>query len=249
LFGSFSVAKLFMYSGVFLSLSGFLFRDQLPSLQYIQSQLFKEPVQEKTNRAAFDVNAGSIDYKVKPLFDYELYGLVVSKHDSDSWLDYAHRDSNDKLNVADLCVVWGHNLSNGVYQKLKYSSGQWTCFVSSKNMEEWQMFSMENFSNNHLLTNDPMIAKNIRSVRVGDQIYLKGVLSEYEHHHGGYFKRGTSITRTDTGDGACETIFVDSFRIEKAANRIWRNMVWVGLVLFVIGIIRFFLQPVTFTDN
>jgi hypothetical protein len=238
-----------MYSGLLLSLLGGLFGDQLPTLQLIRSQLLNEPVQEKTSRAAFGVSAGGVDYKVKPLFDYELYGLVVSKHDSASWLDYAHRDSNDKLNVADLCVVWGNNISNGIYQKLKYSSGQWTCFVSSKTMEDWEMFSMSHLSNNHLLTNDPLIAKKIRSVRVGDQINLRGVLSEYEHHHGGHFKRGTSITRDDTGDGACETIFIDSFRVVKAANRIWRNMVWVGLVLFVIGVVRFFLQPVTFNDD
>ena len=46
-----------------------------------------------------------VDYRVEPLFSYELYGLVVSyrQHDGESSM---HRWSNDHLNMADVCVVW-----------------------------------------------------------------------------------------------------------------------------------------------
>ena len=61
------------------------------------------------------------------LFDYEITGLVVSKHNADTWWDWVHAASHDHLNVTDLCVVWGDNARSGSYQDMRFSSGQWTC--------------------------------------------------------------------------------------------------------------------------
>ena len=58
---------------------------------------------------------------------------------------------------------------------------------------------------------------------IGDQIYLKGYLSQYSHSNNS-FNRGTSITRTDTGNGACETIYIEEYEILKKANPLWRNL-------------------------
>jgi hypothetical protein len=44
----------------------------------------------------------------------------------------------------------------------------------------------------------------------GDHIRLKGVLAKYANKDSG-FNRGTSITREDTGNGACETIYLNEF--------------------------------------
>ena len=51
-------------------------------------------------------------------------------------------------------------------------------------------------------------------------------------------KRGTSTTRTDTGDGACETIYVRDFRIIREATSYWRISMWTSLAL-VLGTLAF----------
>jgi len=53
---------------------------------------------------------------------------------------------------------------------------------------------------------------------VGDQIYFKGYLAEYAHSNR-TFTRGTSTSRTDTGNGACETVYVEDYQILRQANR------------------------------
>jgi len=68
-----------------------------------------------------------------------------------------------------------------------------------------------------------MLNKAILSAKKGDQIYLKGYLAEYTHSNGS-FRRGTSTTRVDSGNGACETIYLEDFRILKGANLFWRYL-------------------------
>jgi hypothetical protein len=95
-------------------------------------------------------------------------------------------------------------------------------------------------SNNHVLTDDPRLAKKLKNIRIGDQIYLSGHLANYKHSTGGGFSRGTSTVRTDTGNGACETIFVDQVSIVRSAPSAWRYSVWAAalgmLLVLVIGL-------------
>ena len=84
----------------------------------------------------------------------------------------------------------------------------------------------------------------MRSVRVGDQIRFRGYLAEYEHNHNGQpFHRGTSIVRTDTGNSACETVYVQDVEITRRGNGPWRALVWTAWLLLGIGCIAWFRMP------
>ena len=62
----------------------------------------------------------------------------------------------------------------------------------------------------------------IQIFAVGDQIHFEGYLSSYSNASG--FHRGTSTIRTDTGNGACETVYVTEFDISDPAPRGWRKL-------------------------
>ncbi|MFZ6757637.1 hypothetical protein ACO0K9_10545 [Undibacterium sp. Ji50W] len=224
-------------------------RDILPPTSELNSVLLNEPVQTEITQKAFQTTRGGVTYTVQPLYDYDLVGLVVSKHDANAWWDYLHREWNDNLNVVDLCVVWGKNVKTGAYGDLNFSSGQFTCNYGSNSMEAFAAFDETAISNNHLLTDQTRLAKIMQKVRVGDQIHFRGRLSEYSHRHKGMaFKRGTSIVRTDTGNGACETVFVESFEIIKSGGQPWRSLVWVAAIMLVASIVGWFMQPVRFNN-
>ncbi|MFZ6871738.1 hypothetical protein ACO0LF_06650 [Undibacterium sp. Di27W] len=223
-------------------------RDVLPPTTEVSTVLLAEPLQTQITQPAFATTTGGVTYKVQPLYDYDLVGLVVSKHAADTWWDYMHRESNDHLNVMDICVVWGNNVRNGVYQDLSFSSGQFTCNIRAHSAEVYAAFDQTAISNNHLLTDQPALAKIIKNVEIGDQIHFRGRLSEYSHNHGFAFKRGTSIVRTDTGNGACETVFIDSFEILKNGGQPWRKLVWLAAFMLVASILGWFMQPVRFND-
>lgn len=212
-------------------------RHDLPPVADIHPALWQEPRQVPVTRPVQVIERQGITYRVQPLYDYILYGLVVSRHDAKSWLDSAHRFWHDHLNAVDVCVVWGRNLKAGVYDHpdIGYSSGQYTCYVSYAvrpgQEEARRVFQLNAISNNPLLAPSDALAKQLRKVRVGDQIMLQGSLANYTHQHGRQqFSRSTSTTRDDVGDGACETVLVDQVAVLRQGNPGWRFLFALSLL-------------------
>jgi len=214
-------------------------KNRLPPRDRILEQLLQQPQQTKEDvPAPFTVQAKGISYRVTPQFRYELYGLVVSQHRSDSFIDIHHRDWQDYLNLKDICVVWGSNITSGVYRRGKFWNRDFTCMCQFKDELSFRLFSANELSNNHLLSADRAQRRLIKQIRRGDQIFFRGFLSSYEQP-GNSFQRGTSVTRDDTGNGACETVFVTNLLILKRANTGWRILLIlaIGFMIFCVVVL------------
>jgi hypothetical protein len=232
-----------------LLLLGYVKKDQLPPADFYLQQLLTEPQQTATEEQPFQTTANDIVYTIEPKFDYQLNGVVVSFHDSDAFIDiYHHKDWKDFINIRDLCVIWGDNVRSGVYRELDFYNATWTCWVTWPDANVAERFTMRQLSNNHLLANDADLNKTIMTAEPGDQISFKGMLASYSHSNG-QFQRGTSITRDDNGNGACETVFLKEFTIVKKANEGWRmgyTLAKAATALSLAGIlILLFVGPVT----
>jgi hypothetical protein len=191
----------------------------LPPVPEIDRRLAADPVQTPTERPPFEVRKRGVVYHIRPMANYELRGLVVSYHDSDSWIDFYHKLWNDHLNFRDLGVVWGFNALGGVYRDIRFSNSDFTLEFQIDSDEVLNRFRLDQVSNNHLLAGKSEVEETLRKIGKGDQILLRGVLCEYSHQGG---RRGTSLTRTDHGNGACETMYVDSVSILREGNAGWR---------------------------
>lgn len=237
------IGKWLLIFGLILFAGAYWKANELPPPQALQAQLLDEPAQFEVSKAPIRATVGGIDYQIKPLYKYDLYGMVVSKHNADTWWDFLHKEWKDKLNITDLCVVWGENARNGSYRDISFSSGQFTCNFQWSG-DAGEAFDTTAISNNHLLTTDPTLAKRMHDVRVGDQVHFTGYLAEYSHNHGFPFKRGTSTVRTDTGNGACETVYAERFEVLRAGGGRWPTLQWVGIGLLILGLIAWFTLPV-----
>jgi hypothetical protein len=215
-------------------------RNDLPGAIEFQPQIEQEPRQRQITKQALTVPYAGVDYRVEPLFSYELYGLVVSyrQHDGE---DSMHRWSNDHLNVADVCVVWSETALSPTLPRLDFWNGIFTCNVQTRDSMAWANFDMKQLSNNHLISADPFIRDRVAEMRVGDQIRIKGSLVRYGAVGGSL--RGTSTTRDDTGDGACETILVDEFEVVAPGFSRWRGAMYAALVLLVAALAVHFVLP------
>lgn len=196
----------------------------LPAPEQLDPSLRLEPRQTPTDRAPFQVNVEGITYRVEPHYSYALEGLVVSEHVTESWWRPTtfHSRRQDWLNVKDVCVIWGQNARSGSYRQAQFHSGEFTCYVRFPSADSAGSFAPRALSNNHLLVVDPALRRRIRELRRGDQIALRGYLATYSHDRGGGYRRGTSVTRDDTGNGACETIFVTDAELIRPGNPGWR---------------------------
>ena len=178
------------------------------------------PRQAAASLDELSLDIGSYRYTLKPSHRYDLEGVVVSLYDSDSWFDLTHQD--DPGNIRDFCVVWGKNVSSGSYRHVTYQSGEFTCSFSWPRTLD-PPFDVHAASNNHVLPANDAVARTIRSVRRGDQIRLRGHLTDYavqDAEGKRLYTRNTSTSRDDRGGGACEIVYVTELEILKAADRL-----------------------------
>lgn len=220
-------------------LVSFWHRNDLPrDINYVASTL-EEPVQNPTTKAPFNTAFEGVDYRIEPQYDYDLYGMVVSyrHHDGNSRMHFL---AKDHLNMLDVCIVWGDNTQHPDLNNIDFWNGIFTCVVQTRDQQAWDAFDMVQLSNNHLLSVDDAIREQVKDVKVGDQIHVRGYLANYSSAGG---SRGTSTTRLDTGDGACETIFVERFEIVEAASNHWRTTMYVSLLVLGLGLFAHFRRP------
>jgi hypothetical protein len=232
--------KALLIASALLLAVAFWNRNDIPGTLAFHPGLEQEPKQRAITKAPLSVPYAGVDYRVEPLYDYELYGLVVSYrlHDGESSM---HRWSNDHLNMADVCVVWRDTAFSEYLGKLDFWNGIFTCNVQTRDSVAWSHFKMDQLSNNHLISEDPFIRDRVGEVRVGDQIRIRGWLARYGAAGGGL--RGTSTTREDTGDGACETIYVREFEIVERGFSRWRAAMYLSLAVLVVTLLVHFRQP------
>ena len=199
-----------------------LLRDRLETIREIHSDALPEPTQTPlTNVPAFTFSRNGYAYEVEPLFKYVLRGLIVHRLDY-SWFAI---DRSEKAFPLDLCVIWGSNLSNGYYraETIHFSQDCRWCWA------QWHGqfgFRMDELSNNHLLVDNPALERQLQQLRTGDQIKLSGQLvnvkaratSSVGQYDSPVSVWNTSITRTDSGAGACEVIYVENIEVLKPGN-------------------------------
>jgi hypothetical protein len=232
--------KYFMLACAALAIAGFWQRNDLTTTTEFHSGLSSPPKQVKVTAQPSQTWYEDVKYAVQPLYTYELHGLVVSYryHGGNSPI---HRLSNDHLNMMDLCVVWGDTALSPYLRLIQFWSGQFTCNWSWSNRSLADVIHPNQISNNHLLSTDPEMRKAVKKVRVGDQIRLEGYLAQYSNQFGN--TRGTSITREDSGNGACETVWVQEFEILRAGNNPWRNLMWGALLGLALSLVIYYRAP------
>lgn len=234
------LVNILIAASFFWLLVSFWYRNALPgNIDYV-TEIGNEPAQTPTRKEAFDVVYNDVEYRVEPEYEYDLTGMIVSyrHHDNNSRM---HRLANDHLNMLDVCVVWGDNTVGDHLRKLNFWNGIFTCNVQTRDQAAWDAFDMYQLSNNHLISDDEYVRDRVRDIRIGDQIRVRGFLANYSS--AGVGARGTSTTRMDTGDGACETVFVERFEIVQPATSYWRLSMYVSLALFLAGLAIHFRRP------
>jgi len=222
-----------------------IFKFPLPGMDDIYTEIIEtEPVQKEIDGGIIYKEIDNFNYEITSVAEYEIYGLVVSQYYSKNFLDITHK--KDPANIKDLCVVWGENIKNGAYKDVNYKSGEFTCFFQFRS-NEIVSFSPNHLSNNHLIPANKEVGKKIKNAQIGDQIYIKGYLANYSVYSSDnelISKRGTSLTREDDGNGACEVIYVEELDIFYGFNSVYKLVKTISgylvLTTLALSIILFF---------
>jgi len=140
------------------------------------------------------------DHVLVPLADFALEARVLARE------DYAF-DEGAALAPTDLALGWGRMSDSAVIERLDIT--QSARFYSYRWRDEPPIPPAEivrSSANMHLIPADDVVARSLARVRVGDIVSLTGMLVEARRADGWRWR--SSLTREDSGGGACELVYV-----------------------------------------
>jgi hypothetical protein len=134
--------------------------------------------------------------------EYDIRGVVKGKR--------KYSDYPSQVSEYDLILAWGDLNREEYDQHVNYSqSGRWYYYTYDQGMID-ESFIASNSANVHLIPETDEIGKEIKKLRKNDYIRIIGYLVDVHFENGPW---ETSMTRGDTGNGACEIIYVTEIHV------------------------------------
>ena len=144
------------------------------------------------------------EYQVEPLAQYDVTARVLSTR------SYSQKRESD-VSPIDFALGWGPMADRGLLENLNVSQRDRWYFVRWRNAPVKAEEVIANSANTHLLPANPEVAAQLKAVQPGDIVRLQGYLVEVSAEDGWTWT--SSTTRTDTGDGSCEVLWVESVEV------------------------------------
>ncbi len=172
------------------------------------------PVQTSCANTTSTINVDGVSVTMTKVAKYKIVGRVES-----IGYHFSFRDIGEKLSTRDFLLSFGEMALDKNSERISYGSagryGSWYC-ESQELYNEYGGFDVidTQVSNNHLVPATEEIKKIIESVKIGNVIEVEGYLAKYHWiKDNRQYIWGTSTSRTDSGDSACENIYVEKIRI------------------------------------
>jgi hypothetical protein len=118
-----------------------------------------------------------------------------------------HFDTLSDLIPEDLALGWGPMSDNRILRSLDiYQAGRYYFWRASAHSAIDKDSIITHSANTHVIPQNPAIARQLSRLRPGQVVTLEGELVDGVRDDGAWIK--TSLTRNDTGAGACEVLLV-----------------------------------------
>ncbi len=160
-----------------------------------------EPIQHNISNAPMFMHN---DYFITPLATFEANARVLSRRNY-SW----GRESD--LSPIDFALGWGRMSDEAVYSQINIRQNHRFYYWRVREFPIPRREIETSSANMHMVPANRQIERAMQRVRRGDLIHFKGHLIRAESADG--WRWVSSLTRTDTGNGACEIVFVEEFSI------------------------------------
>lgn len=182
---------------------GFLFlKSFIPKSKNIGE--IPDPVQIELKKAeAISIAGDSGNVDLSLLAEYTIDAVVKSKK--------KYSDYPSQVSIYDLALAWGDLNSEEIDKHINYSqSGRWYYYRYSNESSVSQDYISKHSSNVHIIHKDDKILKEIKDIKENNRVKLEGYLVSVNFINGPW---KSSLTRSDTGNGACEIMYVTNVEI------------------------------------
>ncbi len=139
------------------------------------------------------------DFSLSPVAEFQIEAKILSRRDY-RW------DTESALSPIDLLLGWGRMADPDIVAQIRFRQagrfGYWRVAEFPIPRREIETSS----ANIHLIPTDPAVYRTLRRARAGQSIRMVGYLVNVDRADGWRWR--TSLTREDTGSGACEILLV-----------------------------------------
>ena len=150
-------------------------------------------------------NTAQQEYKLTLLEPYSGIFRVMSREDYFS-------GEEAKISPVDFALGWGPMSDPQVYKQLNIEQrNRWYYWRTSEQPPIPIAEINRHSANTHLIPANKTIAEQLKKIRRDDLIRLKGHLVEVKAQNG--FTWRSSLSREDTGNGACELMLVEDVQL------------------------------------
>lgn len=141
------------------------------------------------------------DHRLVPLATFDLHTRVLAK-------ERYRFDRAAELSPIDLAMGWGRMSDSAVLDRLKiWQDGRWYYWSASQFPIPAEEITSHS-ANMHLIPSTPLVKRQLLALRIGQVVRLRGQLIRAEGRD--QWKWVSSLSRTDSGEGACEVIWVET---------------------------------------
>jgi len=160
----------------------------------------REPVQGATERTAFMHGT----FELRPQASYEIEARVLS-------VERYRFEGGARLSPLDFAVGWGPMSDSTVLSHFRITQGGRFFMIYPDEQALDLSDALGSSANMHLIPATAQIRDRLGDVRAGHLVRLRGLLVNASGPNG--YTWQTSLSRSDTGDGACELFFVEGVSI------------------------------------
>jgi hypothetical protein len=140
-----------------------------------------------------------------PRAGYDITARILGREDY-------HFDAISDLVPEDLALGWGPMSDNQVLAAFDISQGaRFYSWRPRAALPIERQAVIEHSANTHVIPADAGVGKQLARLRVGQVVHLRGLLVDATRDDGAWMH--TSLSRSDTGAGACEVMLVEELQV------------------------------------
>jgi len=146
-------------------------------------------------------------WRLTPRAHYDITARILSREDY-------HFDPISDLIPEDLALGWGPMSDNRVLGAFEITQGArfYSWMPKQPELPIPRQVVIEHSANTHVIPANLAARRQLERLRVGQVVHLTGFLVDGVRDDGAYIH--TSLTRSDSGPGACEVVLVEQADVE-----------------------------------
>jgi hypothetical protein len=184
----------------------------IPSTEIIRAE--EDPNQKEVSAETIRIHSSGYDWTLTPKAEYHIAARVLGQ-------ERYFTGWQASVSPVDLALGWGKLRDREVDRWISWSqSGRWYFYNYSGNSQYSQDFITSHSANVHIIPATKNLKNAVLRLSGNDLVALEGYLVNANVRKGSSTHWwNSSLTRTDTGDGSCELLYLTKLTMHRKDYR------------------------------